>query len=220
MGENDNVNQGDKTSEGQNASTSTNENPTFTTDQVNKMVSKARSDALAEVGRLRKATEDAIKSAQMASQRLQKMEEAQLRAEEESAKDDPAKLSALQLRRQAQQRAAEVEAEKQKLEAERSEILTQRQEIREHRAEKLAEKYSVDTNVLLKYGGESKDAMEELAKSFGERKPGESMATRTVTAPDSGRTKGGSSGLTVEQVKKMSPQELNQHQSEIAKMSF
>jgi len=198
------------------------ETPTLTTTQAKALADKARSDALAEVGRLQKAAEQSNKIAQDAIRRLREREEEDLRREEEAAKDDPERLSTFRSKQTAMRAKAEAEEERRKLEEEKADIQTQRQEVIEHRAERLAEKYNVDSSLLLKYGGTTKDSMEELAKSFGER-TAESGDTKTQTfgrmtsPPDSGKT-AGSGGLTAQQVKRMSPQEVNDNISEIAKM--
>lgn len=211
MDETTKVQQGD-TSEGQGGNTPEQETPTFTKKQADALVVKARSDALAEVGRLKKAADDANRIAQDVLKRLQTREQEDMRREEEAAKDDPEKLSALQMRRQAQQEKIAVEEDRRRVEADRTEIQTQRQEILEHRAERLAEKYNADAALLLKYGGSSKESMEELAKSFGERtSTGESPKGRMTTSPDSGKTKGSGTARkpTLAEIKAATPAEFD-----------
>jgi len=209
--------QGDATSEGEGGITSEEETPTFTQKQVEELIRKARSDERADVGRLRKAVEEANKIAESALKRLQEREEEDLKREEEAARDDPEKLTAVQLKREAIRLKAEAEAERRRVEAERTEILTQAEEVRHHRAERLSEKYNVDPSVLLKYGGTTKESMEDLAKSFGERSAssGETTATQTTRMtepPDSGKTKGSGTGRkpTLEEVQAATPAEFQQ----------
>ena len=202
--------------------TSTDDTPTLTTSQAKALADKARSDALAEVGRLQKAAEQSNKIAQDAIRRLREREEEDLRREEEAAKDDPERLSTFRSKQTAMRAKAEAEEERRKLEEEKADIQTQRQEVIEHRAERLSEKYNVDSSLLLKYGGMTKDSMEELAKSFGERTTPAGDTTeqhygRMTGPPDSGKTKG-SGGLTVQQAGKMSPEEVNKNYKELAKL--
>lgn len=193
------------------------ETPTLTESQVRVREAKARNDALAEVGRLRKAADDANKIAQDVVRRLQQREEADLAREEEAIKDDPEKLSALRLKRDAIRIKAEVEEIKRTTEVEKAEIQSGRQEILQHHADRLSERYNVNADILLKYGGNSKSSLEDLAKSYGEKVSDESKI-RVTSPPDSGKTKGGGKELTVEDVKKMSPQERFERSAEIAKL--
>ena len=202
--------------------TSTDDTPTLTTSQAKALADKARSDALAEVGRLQKAAEQSNKIAQDAIRRLREREEEDLRREEEAAKEDPEKLSTFRSKQTAMRAKAEAEEERRKLEEEKADIQTQRQEVIEHRAERLAEKYNVDSSLLLKYGGTTKDSMEELAKSFGERttSSGDYQMQphgRMTSPPDSGKT-AGSGGLTVQQAGKMTPEEVNKNYKDLAKL--
>ena len=152
--------------------------------------------ALTNAGRLEAELKRSQSVATAALSRLKQMEESELHREEEAARDDPAKLTAVQAKRQALSRAAEIETERQRIETERTELQTQRQEIREYRAEKLSAQYNVDPQILLKYGGDTKDSMEVLAKSFGERKAqtGETGTQGKPPPPhnDSGANRGGS----------------------------
>ncbi len=176
---------------------------THTQKQVDAIEAKARSDERADVGRLKKAAEESNRIAQSALKRLQEREDADLAREEEAVKDDPDKFSALRLKRDALRIKAEVEDKMQIVEQKETDIQTQREVIQKHSAEMLAEKYSVTSDTLLRFGA---DGMEELAKSFGERIPGESLV-RVTTPPDTGKTKGGTpSGRkpTLEEVKAVS----------------
>lgn len=212
--------QGDQTSAGDSGTTSE-EKPTLTITQARAMSAKDRSDALAELGRIKKAAEDNGRIAQDALRRLQEYEEGALRREEEAAKDDPDKLSAIRERRTSARRVAEAEAKERQVAARESEFQAQLQELLSIRAERLSEKYNASQDVLLKYGGGTKESMEELAKTFGERKtaPGETK-TRVTSPPDSGKNTGGGKQLTKEDVAKMSPEERNRRNPEIAALPF
>lgn len=194
------------------------ETPTLTASQAKAMVDKARSDERAEVGRLKKAADEAYKIAQDVTRRLQERDEADLNREEEEAKDDPGKLTAIRIKRQAQREAAEAKVEKQRIEAERAEIQTERQEVQQIRAERLSDNFNVDVATLLEYGGGTKESMEKLAKSYGERKAS-SGDIRIKEPPDSGKTKGGAS-LTRADIAKMPPEERTARSKEIAAIPF
>lgn len=216
MDETTKTKQGGTTSAGGEGSTSEQETPTLTESQAKVRETKARSDALAEVGRLRKAAEESHQIAQDVVRRLQEREEADFKRDEESAKDDPDKLSALRLRREASRKIAEADEKTKQAEAKEAEVQTQRQEILAFNAERLADKYNVSFEVLLKYGGGTKAAMEELAKSYGERTEPEgrteTSATRMTEAPDRGKTKGGTKGgrkPTLEEVRAATPEEFD-----------
>lgn len=192
------------------------ETQTFTEEQVEKMVSKARSDALSEVGRIKKSADDSYKIAQDALKRLQAREEADLQRELEQVRDDPEKLSAVRIKQEAIKQRAEAEAKMREVEREKAEIQTQRSEVLGIYAERLAEKYNVSSDTIVKFGGGSKDNMQELAKSFGERvamkvaqPDGAGTQSRMTSPPDSGRTKGAVTGKrpSLEEVQSASPQE-------------
>jgi len=209
--------QGTQTSEGESGTTSQ-EAPTFTQEQVAAREAKARSDALAEVGRLRKALDAASKAGQGAIERLRQREEEDLRREEEAVRDDPEKMSALQMKRKAMETLKRAEEVTSRLETEKTEITTQREQLRHEYAERYAEKYNVSPDILLEYGGNTRESIEKLAKTFGEKSKtsgettsSETQIIRQTKAPDSGKTKGGvTSGRepTLEEVSSASTQEF------------
>lgn len=194
------------------------EDQTFTQEQVDAQIAKAKSDATADYKRLEAEVKRSQSVAEGAIKRLKDIEDAQLRADEEAAKDDPEKLSAIQLRRSALKERAEVAEERLKVETDRAELLTERQAIRQHRADRLSEKYNVTTETLLKYGGDSAEGMEELAKSYGERtdESGKPKKGRMTEPPDKGKTKGAPGSQTLEEllavdVKKLTYSEKLEH---------
>lgn len=192
---------------------------TFTKEQVDSLIQKATRDAKTEVGRLSKLNSNLIQQSKNVIDRVTK----HFGDLEELVQDDPAKLTAIRNRKESLDSDIRAETDRERREQELAEI-------KEYRVGKLAEKYNVDPAIILKYGGESKDSMEELAKSFGERKVAESntepqnvqttQGQRMTSPPDSGKTKGGGGGLTKEQVQKMSPAEQHQRQKEIAQLPF
>ena len=208
--------QGEKTSVVDDETTSKEEVPTFTREQVDAEKAKARSDALTEVGRLRKAAEDAARIAKSVTERLQKREEEDMRREEEAAEGDQSKLTSIQLRRQAIKAQADADERIRRAEEKEAELQTRPREILTFNADMLAGKYDVSSDTLLKFGGETKGSMEELAKSYGERN--NVVSNRMKEAPDSGKTKGSGKGLTVDDIKNMSPQERFDRRDEIANL--
>jgi len=175
-------------------------------------VAKAKSDALADVGRLRKSLEENTRIANAAMTRLKEIEEENYRRQEIDAQDDPTRLSEIRRERRLKEKEAEV-ADKE------TRISTQLQKLLQVNAKALSSQYNVTDDILLRYAGEDADKMEELAKSYGERK-GKGDVRRMTQEPDSGKTTGGGAGLTREDIAKMSPEEVNRRSAEIAKLKF
>ncbi len=184
------------------------------TPEVDALITKANA-ALTNVGRLDAELRRSQSVANAALTRLKEMEDENYRKQEESAKDDPDELSRIRRRRQ--------DAERQiKLEERETKVKNQLDKLLQVNAKTLAAQYNVAEELLLKYAGEDVDKMEELAKSFGERtSSGKSESKiRMTEPPDEGKTKGGSAGLTVEDIAKMSPEEKNRRVKEIAAIPF
>ena len=195
--------------------TSEKEPETFTLEQVQERERNARSDALAEAGRLRVANEAVIKVAQKAQERIGRMIRDQDDAELEAHKDEPERISAIrerQQRRIVESKLADTESE---LEVERTKT-KEAQEVgvkhtKEQNAREVASRLNVNVQTLLKFTDGSKGAMEDLAKSLPK------VGEKTPLIPDSGKTTGAGT-LTVEHVKQMSPKEQFERASEIAKL--
>ena len=162
---------------------------TFTKEQVTKM----RSDALAEVGRYKIATEKAIKAAEAAEERLNRQIKDFEESELEAARDDTDALSRIkskQKQREQESKLAEKERELSEKEAKVNESLSKVAEYeRRETANRVAAKHSVNLETLLKFTDGSSEAMEELALSLPKR-------AGTSLIPDSGKTTG--SGLSDE----------------------
>ena len=190
---------------------------TLTESQAQAREAKARSDALAELGRIKKAADDANKAAADAVRRLQEREDAEMAKAEEAAKDDPDALSRIRRERQTKEREA-------KLAERETKIQTQYARVIQTTAKALEGQYNVSAETLLKFAPQDADAMEELAKSYGERKeegePETKPTKRMTQEPDSGKTKGGGAGLTIADVAKMSPTERHERAKEIAAIPF
>lgn len=190
----------------------------YTREQVEKMVS----DRLAAVGREAKALRDKEKQVadelrQIADARLEfqrQKEEAEL----ETARDDPTELSRIkreQKLRQQQQAAERKEAELVDREAKAADREKEADEkLAKVAAVTIASKYEgVVPEDLLNFTDGSPDKMEVLAQKLSGKK-----GTAPRMKIDSGVTAGGGKGLTVEAIRKMSPEELIRNAKEIAKM--
>jgi len=196
----------------------------FTKEQVEEQVRKAKSDALAEVGRLKKSSEDAIKAARAAEERINRMLKEQEEAELEAARDEPDKLTVIrerQARRQAEAKLAQIEQElsekdkRIKLQEEKEAEST-----KERNAREIAARFEVDAKRLVKlakFTDGSLEAIEDIAKDLP--KKGE---TKTLT-PDSGKTTGGGQIYKSEEIlktldpSKMTPQEISDRVKELDK---
>ena len=193
---------------------------TFTEEQVKERETKARSDALAEVGRLKKATEDAIKAATRANERIVQMLKDQEDAELEANRDDVEKISAIKERQARRRVESELVETRQKLEDEQAKTTeaqkAEAEHTKERNAREVATRLGVDAKTLIKFTDGSVEAMEDLAKSLP--KKGEPLK------PDSGKTTGGSGGIptNLEQYKKwvenLSQSEYERLKPEIDKM--
>ncbi len=212
----------DNTSE-QTTETSKEEPETFTKEQVEEATRKAKSDALSEVGRLKASSEKAIKSAQAAEERVNRMLRDQDDAELLLHKDEPEKLSAIrerQTRREAEAKLATVEQE---LEEEKSKGAEAKQaadkHTKERNAREVATRLGVDYKPLRDSTDGSVEAMEELAKHL--KPKGE---PKDPLKPDSSKTKGGTGGIPTnkEQFEKwvanLSQSEFEERSPEINKM--
>ncbi len=185
---------------------------TLTKEEHERAIAKAKSDTMADYKRLETELKRSQSIAEAAVKRLQKIEEDNYRREEEAVRDNPDELTRIRKRRQDAEREAQLAEKEAKLNAQYTRIL-------QTTARSLEAQYNVSAETLLEYAGEDAEKMEKLAKSFGERK-GESTTTRMTEKPDDGKTKGASKGLTLEDIKKMSAEEINQRYKEIAKIPF
>lgn len=168
---------------------------TFTKEQVEEQVRKARSDALAETGRLRVESEKAVKLATAAQERLNRMLKAQEEQELESHKDDPEALRRIR----AEQKARDLESELEKERSTRTE-LEERQKLidasvvestKERNAREIATRLGVDANKLIKlakYTDGKVESIEEIAKELPK-------TTNQKLRVDSGGTIGGSASF-------------------------
>lgn len=201
--------------------TSDKDEETFTKEQLGEAERKGKSDALAEVGRMKKSTENAIKAAQAAETRIDQMIKDQEDAELRAAAGDDEKLSAIkerQLRRVVEanlvKMTSELSEKKEELETANAE---KAKNAKERNAREVASRLGVDTKLLVKLAAFTDDtieAIEEIAKSLP--KKGD---TKTLKV-DSGKTTGGGTTLTVKQIEAMSPEERFNRGDEIAKVEM
>ena len=194
--ETDKNQQGANTSGGQGGSTSK-ETETLTKEQAEAMVSKARSDALAEVGRYKKAAETAVESMKQIEERLSRAEQERFEAELEAVKDEPDKLRDIQRRQRDAKDRLQSESDKRKWDAEKAtyDERIKRAEAIERRdlAREVAQELGVDFKLLEKYGTD-RDSMVELAKGLPKTGSGqggqEGQGNRQTEQPEGGKTKG------------------------------
>lgn len=181
-------------------------NDTFTKAQVEEAVRKARSDAMADVGRLRKAVDDAMKVANAATERLTRFQKDQEEAELAAVKDDPDKLTSIRAR----QRAKELEAQLAERDAKLSEANTKLAEYNQKEAEEakgkvareVAKELEVDAATLVKlakYTDGSLEAIKDIASTLPKKQESNNNPSPNFR-PDSNRTSGGAS-KTVMQTK-------------------
>jgi len=193
--------------------TSKTEPETFTKEQVEEREHKVRSDALAEVGRYRVATEKAVKSANAAETRLTQFIKNQEEAELAAAGDDSEKQTTIRERQGRRTAETELAKTKQELDDEKAKT-TEAQEVeakhtKERNAREVATRLQVDAKTLIEFTDGSVEAMEKLAKVLP--KKGEA---KTLT-PDSGKTTGGGESFTRQQIENMSAEEFEKKQDAI-----
>ena len=198
---------------------------TFTKGQLEEAGRKGKSDALAEVGRLKKATENAIKAAQAAETRVDQMIKDQEDAELKSAAGDEERMSAIKersLRRKAESDLTQLKSE---LDTKNEELDTANAEkaenTKERNARDAASRLGVDSKMLVKlakFTDGSTEAIEDVAKELPKKDGGKSLKV------DSGKTTGGGGGIPTDATKfrtwvgNLSQKEYEQLRPEIEKM--
>ena len=204
--------------------TSEKEPESFTAEQVGERERKARSDALADIGRYKKSAEDAIKAVKAAEERINRMLKEQEDSELAAARDEPDKLTLIrerQARRMAESDLAKVRQELSEKD-ERVKLLDEQEakSTKERNTREIATRLNVDANRLAKLAkltDGSLEAIEEIAKELP--KKGETAPLR----PDSGKTIGGGKTYKVGDVHKtldprtMTPKQIHEQMLEIEK---
>jgi len=145
----------------------------FTSEQVAEQVRKAKSDALADVGRLRTSADNAVKAAQAAEGRITQMLKEQEERELEAVKDNPDGISAIRERQKRRQLESELTTARTELN-DKSEKLkgyeaSESKSTQERKAREIASRLGVDAERLLgivKFTDGSAEAIEEIAKEL------------------------------------------------------
>lgn len=167
---------------------------TYTREQAQKLVQKARSDALSEIGRLRKESEKAIKAAQEANLRLKHYEKERDEAELAAAQDEPEKITALQERQKRRAAEAELTEARAKLEEATSQLSEYSAKEAESGkltlAQQMAAKHGVDEKVLSKIA-KTTDGKAETIEEIAKVLPKVQGQQRQTLRPDSNRSHGG-----------------------------
>ena len=170
--------------------------PTYTKDQVDKMLRDARTAAMADVGRMKTEAEKALKAASAAADRLKQLEKEREEVELEAAKDEPDRLTMIRTRQQMRQREAELAQAREELNATKTtltELQSQRAESqKEINAREIAARLGVDLSRLVKlakFTDGSAEAIEDLAKD---------LTKNQDFHPDSNRGNGGNTRSALE----------------------
>lgn len=169
--------------------TSEREPETFTREDLN----KARSDALADVGRIQAESKRAREAAEAAEKRLIDMLKQQEEDELNAVRDDPEALKSVKERQR--QRVKETELAKRERElneqAERYKTLEEKEvaTTKERNAREYAKSRGLDPEPFIKFTDGSLEAMEALAPHVSKKEP------RKPLVSDSGRTSGGGKGI-------------------------
>lgn len=216
--------QGDITSAQQDGSTS-GETELLPKSTVEAMVSKARSDALSELGRYKKAADEAVRQVQAVEERLSRLQEERFEAELEAVKEDPDRLREIRQRQRETKERMSAETERRRWESEKAaydERIKKAETIeRRDLAREIATEFNVDYKTLEKFGTD-RETMVELAKSLpksGDAQGGQ--GSRVTEPPESGKTKGISTRkLTLEAVQKMTPEERAKRFKEIVELDY
>lgn len=179
MGETDKTKQGvpqntGQSSEGEKGNTSENIQ-TYTKEST----AKAVSDALATAGRTAKALSDREAAVQARedtqAQAQAKRDEAELAA----VQGDPDQLTAVQKKQRLQAQEADFKKREEVLARSMLEhedaLNAVKKSEREQTAARIAQEHNVDASVLVKFGGDSAETMEELAKTLPEKKASTSL---------------------------------------------
>ncbi len=191
--------------------TSVKDPETFTKEQM-EAERKGKSDALADIGRLKTEATKAIKAAQGAEDRIAKMLEEQDEADRAKYRDEPDKLNAIDERGKRRTAEAKLTKVTQELgEVEERVKAVERKEsesTKERNARETAARLNVDPNLLVKLAtitDGSPEAIEAEAKFLP--KLGETKALKT----DTGTTTGGGVGKkpTLEELKASDPVETD-----------
>ncbi len=189
---------------------------------VDDQVRQARNAALADVGRLTKESERAVKAATAAGERIKKMLKEQDEADLESAKGDSELRSTQEVKERIRRRQVQDELEEATLKLTQSnEELSQIKEdsaeaTKGTKAREIATRLGIDADRLIKlskFTDGTAEAMEELARELPKK-----QEVRPPTITDSGADSGGGAGsFTLGEINNMSDDEYAKNQGAIEK---
>lgn len=183
---------------------------------LEEQVAHIKETAFAEVGRYRVATEKAAKAAETAKKaadaaevRLNKFIRESEEAELEAARDDSDRLTSIRARQRTREQEAELAKVRQEL-SDKEEELTQitareAESTKEQTAREIASRLNVDPKLLAKLAKLTDGSTEAIeAEAQGLPNLGE---PKSPLKPDSSKTIGGGTGLTIEKYKGMSSEQ-------------
>ncbi len=198
------------------------EEPKFDQAHVDDQVRQARNAALADVGRLTKESERAVKAATAAGERVKRMLKEQDDTDLEAAKGSSGMRSEQEVKERIRRRQVEAELDDTKLERdsaneELSQIKVASVETtKTQTAREIATRLSVDADKLIeaaKFTDGSKEAMEALANLQPKK-----QEIRPPVITDSGADSGGGAGsFTLAEIDNMSDAEYTKNQGAIEK---
>lgn len=163
---------------------------TYTKEQVEKMVTDARTAVMADAKRFQVEAEKSLKAAQAAQERLNKMEQERIDAEIETHRDDPAEIKRIRAEQKARQLESDLAKEREVKTEYENRLKTIEAQISENTkssvAQSIAQKFNVDVeklSTLAKLTDGSDKAIEALAQELPKKS--------TSFKPDSNRGVGG-----------------------------
>jgi hypothetical protein len=172
---------------------------TFTKEQHEAELKKARSDALAELGRYKQNAEKAVASAKAAQDRLEQYIRDQEEQELENAKDEPERVKTLKAYQEARKIKAKLAEAQQELKDKEDELASIRsievESTKERNAREIATRLGVDESKAVnvaKFTDGSPEAMEAVISELPKK-------TKQNLRVDSGGTGGG--GLNWEKIR-------------------
>ena len=196
---------------------------TFTREQHEAELRKARSDALAEVGRYKQSAEKAVSSAKAAQERLEQYIRDQEEQELEAAKDEPERVKTLKAYQEVRKTKADLAKAQQELKDKEDELSTIRSQeaesTKERKAREIATRLGKDESRAVnvaKFTDGSPEAMEAVISELPSK-------TKPALKPDTGGQvgTGGAIPTNLEQFKKwvagLSQSEFERRKDEINK---
>ena len=184
---------------------------TYSKEEVAKLVTEARTSALADVGRLRAEATKALTAATQAQERLNAMEQARIDEELETHRDEPAEIKRIraeQAKKRSDAELANIREELREKNEKLAQLETEKTESSKQQiAREIAARLNVDPEKLIKFAkltDGSAEAIGEIAQDMPKVTP-----RRPGLTSDSNRGSGGSGAKTptLEELKASSPEE-------------